>query len=58
MPDDVTVGAVRVSANGWEAAVLEGLEVLLVCPIRCNHVGDGLSSRRLGDARQSSLHAP
>ena len=30
VPDDVPVGAVRVSANGWEAAVLEGLEVRFV----------------------------
>ena len=28
-PDDVSVGAVRISANGWEAAVLAGLEVWL-----------------------------
>ena len=27
VPDDVPVGAVRISANGWEAAVLAGLEV-------------------------------
>jgi len=35
VPDDLPVGAVRVSANGWEAAVLEGLEVCLVAPTRC-----------------------
>lgn len=27
VPPEVDVGAVRISANGWESAVLEGMEV-------------------------------
>ena len=27
VPNDVAIGAVRISAGGWEGAVLEGLEV-------------------------------
>jgi hypothetical protein len=32
VPDDVAVGAVRISASGWEGAVLEGLEVSALKP--------------------------
>ena len=60
VPDDVNVGAVRVSANGWEAAVLEGLEVCAppVGPSRRTCVGDSLCRRQYKCPRLALLLHP
>ena len=52
VPNDVAVGAVRISANGWEAAVLEGLEV---CPVGPARLRCSCRRQRAQLARQTRL---